>query len=225
MNKVKLMWIADKMPTPELLHCLYTSIRFIDVKIENIKEDFKIWNDGRSIFIIMDFDKIENKKDLFVFGGTKVKLLKQVPFSSNTYFKEGDIVDISGVISYAVKHFKNLNNEILGKPVESCPINMEGKFKLGLKQKFLNYLEDQTGLKFTTMAEDKQRLRFERLFTDEKEIYNKRGNKKKVFFKNIILISGVLEVVDAQKVNSLSYKMIGKKKSYGFGGISIEKLN
>ncbi|HCJ8469711.1 TPA: hypothetical protein NV714_003519 [Escherichia coli] len=224
MNKVKLMWIANKMPTPEILHSLYTSIRFLNVKVDNIREDFKIWNDGRSIFIIMDEDKIENKTNLFTFGDIKIKLLKQVPLYV-TSFQKGDIVDISGIISYAVKHFKGLNKEILGKPVESCPINMEGKFKPGLKQKFLNYLEEQTGLKFTEMAEDKQRLRFERLFTDEKEIYNKTGNRKKVFFKNIILISGVLEVIDAQKVNSLSYKMIGKKKSYGLGGISIEKLN
>lgn len=222
MSKVKLMWIADKMPTPELLHNLYTSIRFLNAKVPNLQEDFKIWNDGRSIFIIMDKDKIENNNQSFIFDRVKVKLLKIVNFNS-TDFKNGDIVDISGVISYSVKYYKDESNHSRLKPVEVCPVNMEGKFKSGLKGNFLKYLENETGLRFTGMSEDKQRLRFERLFTDEKEIYEKTGNSKKVFIKNVIFLSGVLEVIDENKVNSLSYKMLGKKRSYGLGGLSVEK--
>ena len=67
MNKLKLFFVANKIPSEETLHSLYTSVRFKNEKIANLDEDFKIWNDGRSIFIIMDNDKISNLQDFYSF--------------------------------------------------------------------------------------------------------------------------------------------------------------
>jgi len=222
MNKIKMTWLADKMPTPEILHNLYTSIRFAKEKKDNLNEEFKIWQDGRTIFIIMDEDKIENNASNFSFSNIKIKFIRKIPLTQN-HFMKGDIVSFSGVINYVYKHYKDENGMLLKKPKESCPVNMEGKFKSGLKIPFLEYLENTTGLAFKNMAEDKERLRFERLFSDEKDIYQNNTNQKKIMIKNLILISGLLEVIDENKANALAYKMIGKKRSYGFGNMTVEK--
>lgn len=221
MNKVKMTWLTDKMPTPEILHNLYTNIRFSKDKEDNLNEEFKIWQDGRTIFIIMDEDKIQNNASNFVFKNIKIKLLRTVKFNPSDFIK-GDVVSLSGVINYAYKHYKDENGVVLKKAKESCPVNMKGTFKSGLKISFLEYLESMTGLGFKNMTGDKERLRFERLFRDEKDIYQNVIGKK-IMIKNLIRVSGLLEVIDENKANTLSYKMIGKKRSYGFGNITVEK--
>lgn len=223
MNKKKLLFVANKIPTEETLHSLYTSIRFEKEKISNVNEDFKIWNDGRSISIVMDNDKIHNIKEYYTFIDNKNGNAVEIKLISNRNYdipdlKRDDIVNITGVICYTYKHY----NE--NKVIESCPINLNGKFKAGTKQSFLKYLEKNTGLNFCQAVDSKEDVRFERLFLDEKDIYSKNINKK-VLLKNIILIQATLRVENPEITKTLFYKMIGKKKSYGFGGISIEKLN
>lgn len=222
MSKVKMTWLTDKMPSPQILHNLYTSIRFAKEKENNLNEDFKIWHDGRTIFIIMDEDKIQNNASNFSFEGIKIKLLRTVTFNPSNFIK-GDIVSLNGVINYAYKHYKDENGVVLKKPKESCPVTMKGTLKSEMKISFLEYLENTTGLALKNMTEDKERLRFERLFIDEKDIYQQKVMTKKIMIKNLILISGLLEVIDENKANALAYKMIGKKRSYGFGNMTLEK--
>lgn len=223
MNKIKLFFVANKIPSEETLHSLYTSVRFENEKIQNLNEDFKIWNDGRSIFIIMDNDKIENIKDIYSFidnnkkDEIKIKLISQKPYNIPD-LKVDDIVTITGTLCYTYKHHNQ------NKTIESCPINMKGKFKDGTKQPFLKYLNEKTGLNFSQAVESKEDVRFERLFTDEKDIYSNNITKK-VLVKNIILVQATLRVEDPEITKSLFYKMIGKKKSYGFGNMTIEKYN
>lgn len=221
MNKVKMTWIADKIPTNENLHQLYTTVRDPIKKHLNLNEEFKIWNDGRKIHIIMDDNKITqiSTYQFVTNNGTSViniKPLDKIDFIPPVY-KKGDIVNLSGILSYSHKYYKEDN-----KFIEVCPINMEGKFKSGLKKGFIDYLEDKTGLLFSSMTEDTTRLRFERLFTDEKNIYEKKSLNRKVYYRNIVLIQGILEIVDPNKLSQLSYQMIGKKRSYGFGNFMVE---
>lgn len=221
MNKLKLFFVANKIPSEETLHSLYTSIRFKNEKIPNIDEDFKIWNDGRSIFIIMDNDKIQNIKNIYTFidkvkqDEIKIKLISQINYKIPD-LKIDDIVTISGTFCYTYKH----HNE--NKIIEVCPINMKGKFKDGTKQTFLKYLDKKTGLNFSQAVESKEDVRFERLFNDEKNIYSNNITKK-VLIKNIILVQATLRVEDPEITKTLFYKMLGKKKSYGFGNMNVEK--
>ena len=43
------------------------------------------------------------------------------------------------------------------KFIEVCPVNMDGKFKSGLKKEFIDYLEDKKGLFFSGTTEDTSR--------------------------------------------------------------------
>ena len=84
----------------------------------------------------------------------------------------------------------------------------------------MSYLTEKTGLDFIN-AEKEGNISFERVVSDENEILNSKTNKK-VLMRNIIAINGsMLKVINPQVVNSLSYKMIGKRKTYGFGNITI----
>lgn len=219
MNKVTMIWMCDKIPNYEILHKLYTTIRSPEEKMLNVNEDFKIWNDGRKIYIIMDSDKIQGKRNYTFMSGDKSVNIKHL--STNDFelpvYKKGQIIKLSAVLSYSHKHYKGEN-----KFIESCPVNMDGKFKKDLKRPFINYLEKNTGLIFSSITEDTSRLRFERIFNDEKSIYEKLELNKKVYFKNIISLQAVLEIDDPVKVSELSYKMLGKKRSYGLGNFIVE---
>lgn len=219
MNKIKLFFVSDKTVSEKTLHSLYTTIRFLNDKVSNLEEDFKIWNEGRSIFIIMDENKIENLKNEFAFRNKgkdiKIKFVSKEKFILPS-IKEDDIVTISGTLCYTYKYY----NE--DKIVEVCPININGKFKEKTKKSFINYLEINTGLNFLQAVDSKEDVRFERLFIDEKEIYNNNINKK-VLNKNIVLVQATLKVINPEKTKALFYKMIGKKKSYGFGNMSVYK--
>lgn len=221
MNKIKMFFMADKLPTDELLHSLYTSVRFKSEKINNLDEEFKIWNDGRSIYIIIDEDKIENIQPFFVFHDkTHNKEIKVKHISNKTYsfpdLKAGQVISITGTICYTMKHYSENK-----KAIEFCPINMNGKFKEGTKKNFLRYMEKNTGLDFSSSVDSVDDVRFERIFVDEKDIYENKINKK-ILMRNIILVQATLLVVHPEIAQSLFYKMIGKKKTYGFGNIMVE---
>ncbi|WP_407579539.1 hypothetical protein [Citrobacter koseri] len=222
MNKVKMLFVADNAVSDELLHCLYTSVRFKDEKVANLEEEFKIWREGRMIHIIIDEDKIENDSDIFSFydastkRAVRVKLLKKSAYTAPD-FEIGEVVDVSGVFSYSYK-YRNDNDA-----VEVCPINLNGKFKPGSKQKFLNYIQHETGLNFIDAVDSKDDVRVERLFTDEQCIYNNNVSKK-VLFRNVIMLRATVKVVDPEKVKALFTRMVGKRKSYGFGHLAVERV-
>ena len=222
-NFRELHFISNSTPKPETLHCLYTSIRFKHEKIPNLIESFKIFQDGRSIHVIMEENKIENLQNVFSFKDRSndkevlVKLIKNESLAVPE-FNEGEVVNISGNLSYAFKHHQEGGKEIL-----SCPIDMKGLFKKGTKESFLNFLARETGLSFTSEINSSENIRFERMFMDERKIYDNDIHKK-LMFRNVISIFGELTVEDPNSVQSLFWKSIGKKRSYGFGSFSIEKF-
>lgn len=224
MSFVKMRFICNEQPNNITLHCLYTSVRFLNEKEQKEDELFQIWNDGRSVFIVIDEDKIENKSKEFSFdvkdGKTiKIKLIGMEPLMSED-FNVGDYVYFRGVLSYSHKYYNADNPK---KFIESCPVNMKGSFKEGLKTSTFNYLEKVTGLDFNA-EKTTDKVRFERIFTDEHEI-NKGQVTKKILFKNIISIDATLKIKDLESFNKILKGSIGKKKSYGFGKFFIDKLS
>jgi len=109
MSFVKMRFICNEQPNNVTLHCLYTSVRFLNEKEQKEDELFQIWNDGRSVFIVIDEDKIENKSKEFSFevkdGKTiKIKLIGMEPLMSED-FNVGDYVYFRGVLSYSHKYY------------------------------------------------------------------------------------------------------------------------
>lgn len=224
MSFVKMRFICNEQPNNITLHCLYTSVRFLNEKEQKEDELFQIWNDGRSVFIVMDEDRIENKSKDFSFdikdGKTiKIKLIGTEPLALED-FNVGDYVYFRGVLSYSHKYYNGENSK---KFIESCPVNMKGSFKEGLKTSTFNYLEKVTGLDFNS-EKDRNSIRFERIFTDEHNIYKGQIDKK-ILFKNIISIDATLKIKDLESFKKILKGSIGKKKSYGFGKFFIDKLS
>lgn len=215
---IKLSFISNKVIDSYILHSLYTTIRFKENKISNLKEDFKVWKEGKNIFIILEENKIENKKELYEFNnGIKIKFLKKESISK-TNFELGDWVRIEGIFSYAYKSTKDKNKEI-------CPIDFKGNFNnIKNKEQFCYYLTNKTGADFFKSIDSKDRVAIKRLFLEDIGLLE-RKNETKVLMKNLIMINAVVEVVDQEVVNFLNYSSIGKKRSYGLGNMSVTKLN
>ena len=160
MSFVKMRFICNEQPNNITLHCLYTSVRFLEEKEQKEDELFQVWNDGRAVFIVMDESKIENHSKEFSFevkdkNTLKVKLIGIEPLKLED-FKVGDYVYIRGVFSYSYKHY---NDKTSKKYKESCPVNMKGSFKEGLKTSTFNYLEKTTGLDFNA-EKNTDKIRF-----------------------------------------------------------------
>ena len=229
MSFVKMRFICDKFPNHLTLHSLYTSIRYLVSKDLNSDELFQIWQDGRTIYIVMDDDKVENTSQNFNFNHENESLINIRLVEKNhlltVEFEEGEYVYIRGVFSYAYKHFDKENPK---KYKLSCPINIKGLFKKDLKTPTFNYLEKVTGLDFNS-EKNTDKIKFERIFTDEKTLYDSINNgtsiEQKILMKNIISIDATLKIKDIDAFMNIVKGSIGKKKNYGFGKLFIEKMN
>lgn len=219
-NFVKLTFVANSKVDNDTLHSLYTTLRFKEKKIENLQEDFKVWNEGRNIFIIMEKDKIENESMSFEFISKNKEYIKIKKLSGQDLsvdgFQVGDFVKVSGFISYAQK-IKQDN----GKTIEICPLDFKGNIKN--KDKFIHYLNNSTGLDFSENIDSNDRVIINRLLVSDIGVDNK-DNKSKVFMKNIIMINAIVKVIDVDLANSLVFRSIGKKRSYGMGNLCVEKI-
>lgn len=219
-NFVKLTFVANSKIDNDTLHSLYTTLRFKEKKIENLQEDFKVWSEGRNVFIIMEKDKIENESMSFEFISKNKESIKIKKFSEQDLsvdgFQVGDFVKVSGFISYAQK-IKQDN----GKTIEICPLDFKGNIKN--KDKFIHYLNNSTGLDFSENIDSNDRVIINRLLVSDIGVDNK-DNKSKVFMKNIIMINAIVKVIDVDLANSLVFRSIGKKRSYGMGNLCVEKI-
>lgn len=223
-------WVCSQMPNSLTLHALYTSIR-IGNKINESKpqiegENFKIWQNGKAIYIIMDSDKIENNSNFFDFcnGFQKIRLISIKDYDMPLW--NNDFINISGKFIYSYKYYDEKNTK---KYKEVCPIGLNGLLKLDngknqIKTSFIEYMERNTGLNFIDYLKNTSSLRFERVYEDEKDINNEK-NKKKILFKNIIYINANLKINNIENLNKLYYSSIGKKRTYGFGSLILSDKN
>lgn len=218
---VKIMFIANMKIDNDTLHSLYTSVRFKEEKICNLQEKFKVWNDGRNIFIIIERNKVENDSNYFEFNSKSGELIKIKKFNTESVktedLKVGDFVRVSGIISYSTKE-----KQPDGKVFELCPVDFKGNIKN--KDKFAYYLTKSTGLDFIKGINFNDRVSIERLFVSDLGFLND-DQKSKVFIKNLIMINAIVEISDAEKVNELYFNSVGKRKSYGLGNLLVEKIS
>lgn len=217
-NFTQIMFVSNMKIDNDTLHSLYTTIRFKEDKISNLKERFKVWNEGRNIYIIIEKEKIENTNTYFEFLSKNGEIIKIKKFSEKDVNFEnvniGDFVKVSGIISYAYK--EKMPD---GKIVDICPIDFKGNIKN--KEKLAYYLTKNTGLDFEKDIEFKDRVLINRLFLEDIGLSN-NDKKSKVFIKNLIMINAILPVKDEKIANLLNISSIGKKRSYGLGNLFIE---
>lgn len=224
MKKIKLMFVANQNISPETLHSLYTTVRFKNEKL-NVEEDFKVWSEGRAAFIIIDEDKRENLDEVYTFTTPekkeiKIKLMRVCQYNADIEYKANDDVSLFSILSHSRKHYEDKQNQKLIKPLEYCVLDTKSRFKKGTKKAFLEYLTKETGLDFVN-AEKNNTVKFERIVMDENEIFSKSISKK-VAIRNVIAINAeTIKVLDADKVNALSFRQIGKRKSYGMGNVLL----
>lgn len=232
MNYIKMKFICDIQPTNNTLHSLYTTIRYKNEKESNEDELYQVWQDGKVIYIVMDKNKVENNNVSFIFKtelnqDINIKLINTETLINEQY-NLGDYVYFRTVMSYSYKHYENKDSK---KFKEACPVNMKGSFKeeiingkrKSLKSNTFDYLERVTGLDFRAEIET-DKIRFERLFTDE-HLIKDNPNNKKIFMKNIISIDAVLKIKDLKTFEKILVGSIGKKKNYGFGKCFIDKID
>lgn len=231
MNYIKMKFICNIQPNNNTLHSLYTTIRYKKEKESNEDELYQVWQDGKIIYIVMDKNKVENNNDFFSFKTESNQDINIKLINSETLINEqyslGDYVYFRTTMSYSYKHYENKDSK---KFKEACPVNMKGSFKEGLingktkslKSNTFDYLEKATGLDFKAEIES-DKIRFERVFTDEHLIKDNFSNKK-ILFKNIISIDAILKIKDTKLFERILIGSIGKKKNYGFGKCFIEKI-
>ena len=230
-------WICNIIPDNITLHCLYTSIRFKDQKVDlgAQTEEFKIWKDGKSIYIIMDEKYIENMNTEFKFSKDKIicrlkdKNIFLVENETLSFLNklnkfEDPFFTISGQLIYTYKYRKNEK-----KVIEVCPIGINGLIKEHTHNPtlFLDYLQSQTGLDFKRYASQTDKVRFERIFTDEKVLHDAlEGNcelgKETKLLRNVISIHANLPSLNKDITQKLFYNSIGRKRNYGFGSLNVE---
>ncbi len=231
-NLKKITLIANHIPNHLTLHAIFSDIRWGEQLKPNHFDDenFKIWNVDKQIYLIIPEDKILGKLKPeykhYVNGKLftlKVKELNRQDYIFTT-FHMNDVVCIEGILNYHIK-YKEGNTVKL-----QCPINLEGKFKTdaknkSVKQHFLKYLTDSIGIDCYSISEKTEQFRLERIFFEENEQHlDVNHEHKKVLFKNLIYVYIKGKIDNPDTLNRLQYSSIGKRRSYGFGNLFIQKI-
>lgn len=159
-----------------------------------------------------------------------VKLLGQFEFELPDV-KNGDIFDVSGIISYGVA----VNNSRGKKGTKVCPLDSRGKVRnnktleecnkneKSLKTIFLEKLEDELGIEINKIyfAKDDSFISRREDFSicdEQNNKISKISNLLEINLKSIV-------VKDYEKFQKVEFKQYGQRKSYGFGKFIIEKNN
>lgn len=159
-----------------------------------------------------------------------VKLLGEFEFELPN-IENGDLYDISGIISYGVA----VNNTRGKKGTKVCPLDSMGKVRnnktleecntsnKSLKTIFLEKLEHEFGIEinknYFSKDESFMSRREDFCISDEQENkISKVSNLIEVNLKSVI-------VKDHLKFQKIELKQYGQRKSYGFGKFIIEKNN
>lgn len=219
----KIVFICNKTPNRLTCHSLFR-------KISGLKEieEFKVELAGKFINIFINQNDIYELNKEYVFFDKKTRenivcKLVKVDDLNLFYFENNDFVNIIGTVSYAIK----FNN---GK--KQCPINFKGEFdyrKLNEQNKntFIKFLNNNIGIDFNSniLLNKTDRLLdyspFSREFLDESDI---EKSKEKLFL-NVFSFNFQSTVKNKDVLNKLAIKSIGKDKSYGFGNLSIFKID
>lgn len=193
---------ATKTPSEKHIHCLWNHLT--DKKFNQQNPDFKIVPNGRIINVFVDSKIILELKDVLL-NDLSFNYLKSHSAESTNYQNE-QFVHAQGNLSYSI------HSQITKKDI--CPVELTGQLRDEHKVHFLKYISSSTGLDFEDAYKNKN-LHFSR--EQRSDIVN-----DKVHLNDVLLFDVTARIIDQDKVNSLPYRAIGRRKSYGFGHVHID---
>jgi hypothetical protein len=189
-------FVSEKLPTEQTLHAL--------VRHAQDKGDlgcFKVEMNGQIITLTSE-KEIDFSGFLLRLNSVRGDAFSVLWHATESVlvgqFKPGDDVVISGLISYGTN--------ITGEKGRTCPFFM-GRFKDGAKKPFLTYLEKELGIEIVDI--DLTR-------------HANSAHKNKVQLNNLMTIVVRGKVSSPGATNSLLYRSVGQRKSYGFGSLNCE---
>jgi hypothetical protein len=195
------VFYCEKIPTRLTMHSIVT--HFLETKGDN-NVDCRVEKNGKLVSVKTNkkIDKENYSINLFDKNGNEFKaVLKERKEHECTSYKKGQKINVSGLIEYGV----NLTN----KKGKKCPFYM-GKFENSdLRDKFKISLERNLGVKVNSMS----REFFSRLQSERMD--------KHIQFNNMIELNIDVFVEDEVLFNSINYRSVFQKKTYGFGNLSI----
>lgn len=192
-----------RVATHKEVHCLFTTLT--DKALVN-REDatFSILPLNASVLITCAMPSVPEVVTL----ETNTFELMDTSICTGYSFSEGDIVQMHGAFCYST-HRTSTNKK-------ECPVDALGNIKPALRNQFLAYLTKATGVD-CEYAETNGILRLGWSSLSQKS--------DKVWLNDVILIRAVGPVVDPVATNSLAYRSIGRRRSYGLGFLHVSPVD
>ena len=189
---------ASKVPSAKHLHCLWNHLT--DKKFNGLNPSFKIVQDNRLIRVTSNIPLVLKHVDLQDLSFDFVRSEEASPLLLSV----GDYVHVVGTFSYSVHHTHN---------VDRCPLDPLGQYRPDLKEHFLSYLTECTGLDFRETSSNAFSL-------------STIGDKEhdKIHLNDIIEVDTTVRVIDQNTAQELAYNAIARRKSYGFGHLSVDVI-
>jgi hypothetical protein len=189
---------ASKVPSAKHLHCLWNHLT--DKKFNGLNPSFKIVQDNRLIRVTSNIPLMLKHVDLQDLSFDFVRSEEASPLLLSV----GDYVHVVGTFSYSVHRTHN---------VDRCPLDPLGQYRPDLKEHFLSYLTKCTGLDFHETSSNAFSL---------STIGDKAHDK--IYLNDIIEVDTTVRVIDQNTAQELAYNAIARRKSYGFGHLSVDVI-
>ncbi len=189
---------ASKVPSAKHLHCLWNHLT--DKKFNGLNPSFKIVQDNRLIRVTSNIPLMPKDVDLQDLSFDFVRSEETPPLVLNA----GDYVHVVGSFSYSVHQTHR---------GDRCPLDPLGQYRPDLKEHFLSYLTKCTGLDFRETSSNAFSL---------STIGDKAHDK--IHLNDIIEVDTTVRVIDQNTAQELAYNAIARRKSYGFGHLSVDVI-
>lgn len=239
----KITYQCSMNPDHFTLHALFSCITDNAIKNLNVNPHtkpphYKIWMEDRCIFIILEESFLKPALLIdyaFNHKGSSIKLkyisCQEVetlgPIRDRVI--NGDFVIVDGTMNYGISYKVTENGK--DKVRNKCPIDFFGNFiqlpgTKSVRQHTFEYLKENTGLNFLVPQIDSQAdIRFEPInyksFKSSLSGVSSKSNQQSLDFHNVFHLHAKAQVVDAYKANSLCTTSIARKRTYGFGNLTI----
>lgn len=186
---------ATRVPSDKEVHCLWAHLT--DKQATGF--DFRIQRSGRLV-------RIYSPEALRAVSVELSDITFQYLHSRDgerPAYAQGDLVRVHGELSYSVHDTSS------GK--DFCPVDAIGQLRPRFGEVFLAYLAKHTGL--NVESSDNAVCRFSK---EDRSI-----PQDKVWLNDVIRFELMAQITDAAVFNSLAYRGIGRRKSYGLGNVFV----
>ena len=224
----KIKYVCDSSPDYFTCHALFSRITDgalskIIVNPHTEQPKYRVYFEDRAIYIILketEQIRVIDTPEIVEFnhkGNTIKAYFKYIKDYNKTYnYKNGDFINLGGVISYARK-----SEDRGGKTIS--PFTTLGKIIPNEKTNLLNFLELRLGVDLKTQV-DSRDFRFENIsyknFDSGRKVFSK-DNSNKISLQNVFSFEVKGFIKNEVVLNELEITSIGRKRSYGLGNVYI----